>query len=61
MAVEKPNGDVRICIDMRQPNQAIIDDFVLMLGGLHIEMAFFKVNPISAIFQRNKYNGYYKE
>ena len=24
MAVEKPNGDVRICIDMRQPNQAII-------------------------------------
>ena len=24
MAVEKPNGDVRICIDMRQLNQAII-------------------------------------
>ena len=24
VAVEKPNGDVRICIDMRQPNQAII-------------------------------------
>ena len=24
VAVEKPNVDVRICIDMRQPNQAII-------------------------------------
>ena len=24
VAVEKPNRDVRICIDMRQPNQAII-------------------------------------
>ena len=24
VAVEKPNGDVRICNDMSQPNQAII-------------------------------------
>ena len=24
VAVEKPNGDIRICLDMRQANQAIL-------------------------------------
>ena len=61
IAVDQPLYAIGKEIQWSWPSTHGEDDFVLMLGGLHIEMAFLKVNPISAIFQRNKYNGYYKE
>ena len=58
VVVEKPNGDIRICLDMRQANQAIVQEkhpvptveetlqeasYVKVFSKLDLNMAFHQI------------------